>query len=1069
MVWIGGVLTLLIMLAVLAMSPNQLQAVLQGITAQQLYKATWILLFVAGGLWLIRLLICRYHYHHNQHQRNANIAPNQSNVLNTLQTQTSQNSLPSNAFDSTSSNTTSAFFVSKSFIYRSLNIITAVVLLLLLLLAAVCHTLAARQALLMQSIDGVAYVEAQVRPVGLSDKQMLEVGLDGNKKEVSSYRLLATLENIAPFDQVAMQLQLEASAKNDASGFKVSNPLRHSASTTVLAPSIASSELASDTSVRVADASKRSLPAKLTVMIQTDDAQYQWLNQLQPTQQVSMRLALYPVKPKSAEDGFDAYRWLSTRHATATAKIISADRADISPYRPPEFFARLHQQINQQRFGIRAHLQQRFADSATQTQDDLGGDGPVAETQSANYQAMAVTLSLLTGDRSLISKPTKDLYQFAGISHLLAISGTHVLFLAIWLATLTIIIINWLCPRLYQHASRWQIRYVVAVIAAFIYAWFTGFDVPAARTAWMLLLLGGLRYLLMSSSLFKPLLILAVLMAWSDPFILWQAGFWLSFTAVVMLVAYAQYLSSQQVTTTQVNNSSDNNDNHTDVSSLVILEAGSNTPNAGSVAPIYHSEKQVSWYEMWRLVKSFFWLQCWMFVALLPLTLWLFGKVSVWGVLVNLFAIGIYGGILVPLNLLAGISYFIAPSVADGLWQMVIFLLTHIHALLAWLQGIGSQSAWLYTPVTLPFLAVIYLIFLPWLLPKGLLNRWLSMPAICLSGLMFASQTGKINSITSVHSQNNEQVLFIQPLTITGSRTVATLISQGNGRDKQAWLLLSSYPLTMSLTDKKDNLSRSYFKSESPQPLAQTLDMQLQKQGVDKLTGIIVQTPSPQLTQVVKHLRKSMAINYYWLAGNRQQVLEQAEKQASSTDRNHTANPHKDPSTHITPRACTPAQQWQSEKNTKKPLWQLQAITGWDNINDARVWSCSIVLHSTLPVVLDANSTNKFGNNDHNGVNSNSSFMVLGSPMPSNKHTQTNLIFNASQDEKLWQLWSLMCPASQTQTVLGQHWIMPASAYFSEEMKDEMQPVGLYISDSKRLKLSKSLQEVRLTWQDQTQ
>ena len=46
---------------------------------------------------------------------------------------------------------------------------------------------------------------------------------------------------------------------------------------------------------------------------------------------------------------------------------------------------------------------------------------------------------------------------------------------------------------------------------------------------------------------------------------------------------------------------------------------------------------------------------------------------------------------------------------------------------------------------------------------------------------------------------------------------------------------------------------------------------------------------------------------------------------------------------------------------------------------------------------------------------------------------------------------------------------MPASAYFSEEMKDEMQPVGLYISDSKRLKLSKSLQEVRLTWQDQTQ
>ncbi|WP_352284826.1 ComEC/Rec2 family competence protein, partial [Pseudoalteromonas sp. Q18-MNA-CIBAN-0097] len=78
-----------------------------------------------------------------------------------------------------------------------------------------------------------------------------------------------------------------------------------------------------------------------------------------------------------------------------------------------------------------------------------------------------------------------------------AISGTHVLFLAIMLAGAVVLSFNRLYPALYRRIPRWQVRWWVMISAAFIYALFTGFDVPAARTAWMLLAIGLVRLTLL--------------------------------------------------------------------------------------------------------------------------------------------------------------------------------------------------------------------------------------------------------------------------------------------------------------------------------------------------------------------------------------------------------------------------------------------------------------------------------------------------------------------------------------------------------------------------------------------
>lgn len=232
--------------------------------------------------------------------------------------------------------------------------------------------------------------------------------------------------------------------------------------------------------------------------------------------------------------------------------------------------------------------------------------------------------------------------------------------------------------------------------AAFIYALFTGFDVPAARTAWMLLAIGLIRLTLLPISTMRTLLALAILMAWFDPYVLWQAGYWLSFIAVALLLKY----EDSSVAWSQAESASLTTTNSNDNKNAKIIQR-------------------------LRLgFKRLFKLQFWLFIALLPITLLLFGKASLLGLIVNLFAIGLFGWVIVPLNLLAGLCYLISPALADTIWALVIALVAHLHELITWLTALPIFSgAWLYTPVNMAILLMVLLAMLPWLLARGLISR----------------------------------------------------------------------------------------------------------------------------------------------------------------------------------------------------------------------------------------------------------------------------------------------------------------------------------------------------------
>lgn len=156
--------------------------------------------------------------------------------------------------------------------------------------------------------------------------------------------------------------------------------------------------------------------------------------------------------------------------------------------------------------------------------------------QVGDGSAAGVLAALAVGDQAAIGREGWALYRQTGVAHLMSISGLHVTMFA-WLAGAAIGaawrrwprgVLAWPAPA----AARWG-----GLLAACGYALFAGWGVPAQRTVLMLAVAiatgaAGLRWR-------APQVWVAALAAVSllDPWALRQAGFWLSFGAVALLMA----------------------------------------------------------------------------------------------------------------------------------------------------------------------------------------------------------------------------------------------------------------------------------------------------------------------------------------------------------------------------------------------------------------------------------------------------------------------------------------------------------------------------------------------------
>jgi competence protein ComEC len=229
--------------------------------------------------------------------------------------------------------------------------------------------------------------------------------------------------------------------------------------------------------------------------------------------------------------------------------------------------------------------------------------------------AAALIVALAVGDTQRVSVEQWRIFNAVGITHLVAISGLHVTLFSLvagWCAAQAWRRWRWLQSR----CARGSCSALVGVTAAAGYALLAGWSVPTQRTLLMLAAWHGLALLARPRRATTTLAAGLTGVLWLDPLSPLSAGFWLSFLAVAAL----------------------------------LLGSAVGPPAAGG----------------WRgMLRE----QAWVGVALLPVTIAVFGSLSLAGLVVNLAAIPFFSFLLVPLVLAATACTAVLPGLAGLLLQ----------------------------------------------------------------------------------------------------------------------------------------------------------------------------------------------------------------------------------------------------------------------------------------------------------------------------------------------------------------------------------------------------------------
>ncbi len=282
-----------------------------------------------------------------------------------------------------------------------------------------------------------------------------------------------------------------------------------------------------------------------------------------------------------------------------------------------------------------------------------------------------ILAALAVGARGGIGARQWEVFTRTGTSHLVAISGLHVGLVAglAWWLTFH----GWrLSRRLALRCAAPRAAAAAALLAAAGYSALAGFSLPTTRALVMLGVLFGARLLMRPVRPGRGLALALLLILILDPLAVLDSGFWLSFGAVA-----------------------------------AILFALAGRGGASR------------WLQSARLQLA-------VFLALAPLTLLLFQRVSLVGPLANLVAVPWMGLLVVPLTLAGTALLVILPGTGAWLLGAAHAVLSPLWAGLEW--GAGLEWAQWSAPAPGPAAVLLAIagVFLL-LAPRGIPGRWLGM------------------------------------------------------------------------------------------------------------------------------------------------------------------------------------------------------------------------------------------------------------------------------------------------------------------------------------------------------
>lgn len=297
------------------------------------------------------------------------------------------------------------------------------------------------------------------------------------------------------------------------------------------------------------------------------------------------------------------------------------------------------------------------------------------KTTLALFQWRDVMLALGLGERSSLDVDTRNIMRETGTAHLMAISGLHIALTAV---------LGGLLTRGGQfffpaHWINWRLPLYVGVICAFYYAWLTGMQPPAFRTAislgvWAALRLSGRQW---SGWQVWSCCVAGILFV--DPIAVLSQSLWLSAFAVAALIFWYQWLPLK-----------------TDA---------------------------MAWWYRWLI--NLLYLQAGMTLLLLPLQILSFHGVSVSSLVANLLAVPLVTFVTVPLILAGMLLHLTGPQFVESvLWSASDGSLEFLFGFLRILPPgwVNVDARWLG------------LGGVPWLLLIAMrLNLYRSVPLLCLA------------------------------------------------------------------------------------------------------------------------------------------------------------------------------------------------------------------------------------------------------------------------------------------------------------------------------------------------
>ncbi len=275
--------------------------------------------------------------------------------------------------------------------------------------------------------------------------------------------------------------------------------------------------------------------------------------------------------------------------------------------------------------------------------------------ESVQNRSGPILKALLIGDRSGIPTATRNIFNRAGVGHLLAISGLHIGIVA----TVAFYLFKWLLslwPFLLWRAWTRKGASLLAMLPVLGYALIAGMSPSTQRAVIMICVFLMTFWFEREQDPINTLATAASLILICFPPALFSISFQLSFTAVLAIILGLPFFKLTETVHTR------------------------------------------PWYRIVRKTVIFFGVSLMAIVGTLPLTLYYFNQVSLVGLLANSIAVPLIGFVVVPLGLTALCLYPFSPMAALMGIQAAGIILEKALYLLDWIAGLSFAAVRTITP-----------------------------------------------------------------------------------------------------------------------------------------------------------------------------------------------------------------------------------------------------------------------------------------------------------------------------------------------------------------------------------